>query len=651
MKKITYLLTSMIVGAGLLVSCSDFDEINVNPKAVSADQVQVEYFLNNSMVGAQMDPHIAERVFVLYWKQGGHQDLTGGGLAVASPNDGWTSDYYGTGYLAGWIKNATLAVQIADQQLESGAAFAHVNNLKQCARIWRAYLYSEICDNFGPGALNKELGVIPDFASQEECYKFMLSELKDAVNQIDPSIPFSGNASTDHVYGYNFNKWIKYGNSMRMRLAMRISNSDASYAKTEFEDAARGSYISDLADSFQMIEQGGWDALTAVMSREWNLQYLSATLNNLMIGLGGITTEASIGSKYPIADAIKPANYFGVRYDKHFSLMSNDPTRGFWFDGLYNVIDPRAYEMYYIPGNNDTQVGKNYDPNYCYYPSWTNDARTQKRKLIKQSGDGSYVTPLKEDLTIDGTYTWNAFTNGDWGKPGSLNELRGDNGMMPCLRNHFRNGTNKRVFFGSWESYFLIAEAAEKGWTVPMSGKAAYEAGVRASFEYNNQSAFVDAYLQSQDYNRVGTSVAWDHTVEAGAIDYVAVDGYTGEAITHTWTKPANTIYGSNNNDHMNKILTQKFIAQTPWLPSETWSDHRRLGLPFFENPAVENPIQTLPDLNASNCQTMNKTSFFPQRLKYPSGLANSNPEGYAKAVQLLGGPDESLTPLWWAKK
>jgi len=45
------------------------------------------------------------------------------------------------------------------------------------------------------------------------------------------------------------------------------------------------------------------------------------------------------------------------------------------------------------------------------------------------------------------------------------------------------------------------------------------------------------------------------------------------------------------------------------------------------------------------------KVSFFPQRLKYPSSLENSNPAGYQQGLSFLGGADEVLTPLWWAKK
>jgi len=64
----------------------------------------------------------------------------------------------------------------------------------------------------------------------------------------------------------------------------------------------------------------------------------------------------------------------------------------------------------------------------------------------------------------------------------------------------------------------------------------------------------------------------------------------------------------------------------------------------------VDNPITDLPALTKENARNSQSVAFFPQRLKYPSSLQNSNPEGYKKAVELLGGLDGVLTPLWWAK-
>ncbi|HVW58882.1 MAG TPA: SusD/RagB family nutrient-binding outer membrane lipoprotein, partial [Puia sp.] len=80
-----------------------------------------------------------------------------------------------------------------------------------------------------------------------------------------------------------------------------------------------------------------------------------------------------------------------------------------------------------------------------------------------------------------------------------------------------------------------------------------------------------------------------------------------------------------------------------------TWNDHRRLGLPFFENPIVEAPMPALPDLNGSSYMTAS-IKFIPQRVPYPASLANSNKAGYQQAVTELGGPDAVLTPLWWAQ-
>ena len=90
------------------------------------------------------------------------------------------------------------------------------------------------------------------------------------------------------------------------------------------------------------------------------------------------------------------------------------------------------------------------------------------------------------------------------------------------------------------------------------------EKGIAASFEYNGVSDKLLEYLQSKAYNRVGTSVAFDHTVEAKAYTINYYDAYTKQNKTTTYEYPKNTIYknGQYNNDGLTKIITQKFIAQ-----------------------------------------------------------------------------------------
>lgn len=446
---------------------------------------------------------------------------------------------------------------------------------------------------------------------------------------------------------------------MRLRLAMRLSEVDPGKAKTEFEEAATGELITDASQIFEVAEKPGWDNLTGVMSREWNPGRLSATLKNLYTGLGGITSDDQLADKFN--PYIKAADYVGIKYANHFTSKTNDPTAPYWLDGLPNMIDPRAYKTFIIPGDfsrgvynsaNETTAfndpnfpdGWSGNANFNSYPSWDQSAVTTVHTLT--DANSNVVA------TVDAKFTYNAYTGGDWGAIGSANNVRADGGCIPRMANQFRNSTNKRIFFAPWETYFLLAEAAVRGWTVPMSGQAAYEEGIRKSFEYWGVESFLGAYLSSSTYNRCGTSVSWTHTTEPAAtysMNYV--DGYTNTPGVVNISYPTNNLYSSGNvkNDLLTKIITQKYIAQVPWQPLEAWNDFRRLGLPFLENPAIENTLPNLPALNPGNYMTSN-VSFFPQRLKYPSSLRNSNEAGYNEAVALLGGPDEVLTPLWWAK-
>lgn len=615
-------------------ACNDFDEINADPYMATENQVQVEYFINGSIINSQMDPHIAERIFVLYWKTAGRQQV-GGGIATGGYNDGWSADYYGMSYMGGWLNSIYSGIAVAENQIKTGNVKEYTNNLLQVARIWRAYLLSELADNFGPIPINGFQGKNPEFSDVKTVYYFLLDELKDASSKLDTKISSAAIAKFDQAYGYDYVKWQKYANSLRLRLAMRLSEVDAAKAKAEFEAAAALPLLTTSAETFQVQEKPGWDALTGVMSREWNYFQISSTINNLYLGLGGIKSADQV--KADQVPFVKPQNYLGLKLEDHFTTMTNDPSAGYWLDGLPYSIDPRAYKTYIIPGDITNS-------DFNAYPSWDETAKTTERTLVDAAG--------KEVKKINAKYHWNAPSYGDWGAKGAKNNLRSFNGAIPRHGQQFRASGSKRIFFAPWETYFLLAEGAERGWTTPMSGKAAYEAGIDASFAYWGVSGFATQYKASKDYNKVGTSVNWDHVAEPPAT-YTAtfVNGYTNAAGTVEKTYPKNDLYknGTVRNDHLTKIITQKFIAQTPWLPLESWNDQRRLGLPFFDNPAVENPLVNLPALNASNYMTSD-VKFFPQRIKYPSSIPASNNTGYNQALQHLGGADATSTPLWWAK-
>jgi hypothetical protein len=641
----------------MLFSCKKFSAVNTDPTAASSTQVQVEYFIDNAIVTAQMNPDPSERCFILYWAAAGHQisDADGATFSWGSYNDGWTTDYYNN--QASALTYINSAITIAQQQMAAGTEKLYTNNLYWIARVWRAYMISEMSDGFGPMPINGFQGTNPSFSDVKTVYYYLLSELDSASAGIDVSAAAApaAVAEEDPAYGFNWLNWQQYANSMRLRLAMRLSEVDPTKAQTEFvAAAATNNFITSNSAAFGVKEAAGYNSLSGMYSRSYYLAPIAVTLNNLMVNLGGVTSASQLPNVVTGATQlntalsnIKPANYIGQYLPVQFTTMTNNPYAAYYFDGMPATIDPRAYQIFYIPGN----------VNSLTFPSSADGGG------VDTNTAGTFLNlDLSPFKTFNAAFTWNPMMDGNWGaKGGVVNAidsiesigLANGNGMVPSLQEKFRNQTATRVFFGPWETYFLLAEGSVRGWTTPISAQAAYDSGISTSFQYWGVSGNLSAYLASDDYNRVGTCVDWNNTTGPPASFTASyVDGVTGNAGTIPISYPTNSLYqgGAVKNDHLTKIITQKFIAQTPWLPLETWNDHRRLGLPFFENVVLESPINTLPALNSGNLNTSN-VQFLPQRIIYPSSLKNSNVNGYNEAVSELSGPDAVLTPLWWAQQ
>lgn len=650
-------MNKLFLGLGFcagLVSCSDFDEVNTNPTAAGEEYVKPQYALNNSIGQAQMNPGTAERIVVYNWASAARICGEMSFLNVGRYSDDYTSSYYYPD-LSASIKNATLAITAVENQLEAATTTAHEKeffpNVKQFARIWRAYLISEFVDNFGPYPIESFLGENPVFNSEKDDYEFILKELKEAAAAINTSVlPVEAEGKCDPFDNVKYDpvKWQKYANSLRMRLAMRLSNIDKATAQAEFEDAAKGNKILTADDMFAVKENDGWDVFSGVYTRSFDDQVLSSTVANLLTNLGGIKVTEQ---RSDLASYVKPANYLGIKYDRHYVANTDNPTKQYWLDGMPENLAPRALKIFCLP---DDENAENYIDKY-------ND-RTAKDFVLYTVDENGNPIPNKDnpgEIKIDATRCWNGYpagSRGGWSPTLAYNQLvtngYGPGCTLPMLGKDYCKGKS-RIFFAAWETYFLLAEASLYGWNTGTTAKEAYENGIKASFEYFGVSEYVNDYLNSTNYNRVGTSVKFDHTTEPTAEQMTYVDGYSKEQKTVTYEYPtaSKTLYGKALNDHLTKIITQKFIAQTPYLVLEMWSDFRRLGLPFFEIPANESSMTGSDMVNVWNPNSWKdgqKWEFYPQRMRYPSSLENADPEGYKQAVELLGGSDNIITPLWW---
>jgi Starch-binding associating with outer membrane len=145
-----------------------------------------------------------------------------------------------------------------------GKALASGSNKDQIAiaKILKAFIYANTTDHWGDipysEALQGGANIYPKYDTQEDIYKGILKELKDAIAGFDNGAPIKG----DVIYGGNIAKWKKLANSLRMITALRMSKvypAAGGFAATEFAAAlADGAgIITTNADNFTLTYPGG----------------------------------------------------------------------------------------------------------------------------------------------------------------------------------------------------------------------------------------------------------------------------------------------------------------------------------------------------------------------------------------------------------
>jgi len=111
-------------------------------------------------------------------------------------------------------------------------------NMAAVAMILKCYIYHMVTDHLGAipysEAFQGESGkYTPKYDSQESIYRDMLEVLKTASNMINENPPATLRITgADIIYGGNVTRWKKFANSLRLRLAVRMSYVDEAGAKT-----------------------------------------------------------------------------------------------------------------------------------------------------------------------------------------------------------------------------------------------------------------------------------------------------------------------------------------------------------------------------------------------------------------------------------
>lgn len=316
-------------------------------------------------------------------------------------------------------------------------------NMFYITRIYYAFLALANTDTYGDMPFREYVQAkVPEtnnvaYDTQEQVYDAMFRMLEQAVDSMKPEDASQYKIDKDDIcYFGDALKWCRFANSLRLRMALRISNVAPERAKTEAEAALNNKY-------------------GLMQSNDDNMQTVPKHAPREMGGEDGGGDENGL--------AMCSVAYGGE------SVLSKD------MEDFYRNLSTGGKDYTIKKGRNDSET-KQIDPR-CLV-SWYRCNMTAQTLASGQDAlrndfvgcergdvDNISMDPLKYSLTRTV-------------KDGASKDLPDD---------HWFNYSRPTVWFGYAESLFLKAEAALRGWKgadLTMDAEAYFRAGVKASMDY-----------------------------------------------------------------------------------------------------------------------------------------------------------------------
>jgi hypothetical protein len=135
--------------------------------------------------------------------------------------------------------------QAADPTILDEEKATYVNKIA-IAKIFRAYAFSMLVNTFGDipytEALQGRVNTSPKYDNQKDVYYAALDTIDASITELDPDAESFGTA--DLIYNGDVGEWIKFANSIKLKLGMVLADVDPAKAKTEVESAAPNVFTS-----------------------------------------------------------------------------------------------------------------------------------------------------------------------------------------------------------------------------------------------------------------------------------------------------------------------------------------------------------------------------------------------------------------------
>jgi hypothetical protein len=309
----------LLLGGIFSVSCTThFDEINTNKSSVaSVGKTELPFLLSQAQSQSALPfwyYQVGENLFSDQYAQYFATNVT------YFPSDRLVIRHDWMQWL--WTPTYTVVVPQLQSIMEQTESTSAENAV---AQIWWVWTFHRLTDHFGPIPYFKAgeaLTSVP-YDSQELIYDDFFKRLDAAVDVLANHAGEKPFGAGDLVYGTASDpiaSWIKFANSLRLRLAVRISNVDESRAQTEAEAAVAGGVMLNSAsdDALMQKSKKGSDFNGLAIMSDWNEFRMSASMESVLKGYD----DPRLGEYF--LPAVNSGTYEGLRNGLTVSQLGDD---------------------------------------------------------------------------------------------------------------------------------------------------------------------------------------------------------------------------------------------------------------------------------------------------------------------------------------
>lgn len=357
----------LLLSVAGLVSCNKFGNTNVSPNAsttplTSALLTSVETYLASDAIGSSSATAGAPQFTFLtpYFVQHYSQIQYPDNQLYPTTGVSWDS------YYSAVLEDLQNIIATCTKNPDPAAVAGNTTNQIQIARILKAYYFSILTDKYGDvpysGSLQGALQV--QYDKQQDIYTSLFNELKSAAASFQSTgTPIKG----DIIYNGSSANWIRFANSLRLSLALRLSKVDAATGKAQFMSA--------LNDPGGIIDNNTYN---------FKVAYPGGTYNYPLYNL---TTASVVAIAKPLADKLN--SYNDPRVSMYGQKNGSGVVKGFPY-GLNR-------------GNAQAYIVSNPDYSLAY------DASLKKSTSTAYIFTAAYVDLLRADAAITYSTGENAF--------------------------------------------------------------------------------------------------------------------------------------------------------------------------------------------------------------------------------------------------